>query len=48
MNCMEVLKEKGYNLKGYSPDTYFHLVDNNINNPDECEGWFAYLEAVYG
>ena len=48
MNCMEVLKERGYDLSGYSPDTYVRLVENDVSSPDECEALFWYLEAVYG
>ena len=48
MDCVEILKERGYNLEGYSPDMYVRLNENDIFNADECESWFAYLEAVYG
>ena len=48
MNCIPILKSKGYNLKGYSPDMYANLIDNDISNIDDCEAWFAYIEMVYG
>jgi hypothetical protein len=47
MNCYEVLKEKGYNLRGYSPDTIFSLMEAS-GTEEECEALFAYLEAIYG
>ena len=48
MNCVEILKEKGYNLSGYSLDTYMFLSENDVQSPDECESWFSYLEMIYG
>jgi len=48
MDCASVLKKKGYNLEGYSPDTYYYLQENNAMNEDECEALFWYLEMVYG
>jgi len=48
MNCVPILEAKGYSLKGYSPDTYARLIENNVSSLDECESWFMYLEAVYG
>ena len=48
MNCIEVLREKGYNLSGYSPDTYIRLSENNVSSSDECESLLWYLEMVYG
>ena len=48
MNCIDILKERGYDLKGYSPDTYVHLIENDLSSSDECESLFWYLEAVYG
>jgi len=48
MDCASVLKKKGYNLEGYSPDTYYYLQENNATSEDECEAWFWYLEMVYG
>jgi len=48
MNCVDLLKGKGYNLTGYSPDTYVRLSENDITDEEECEGWLAYLESQYG
>ena len=48
MDCISVLKRKGYNLKGYSPDFYDALTDNNATTEEECEGLMAWAEAVYG
>ncbi|MCY0851072.1 hypothetical protein [Sulfuracidifex metallicus] len=47
MNCLAILKQKGYNLEGYSPDTILALQEANIPE-DECEALFHYLEIVYG
>jgi len=44
-NCYETLK--GKNLKGYSPDTYYFLL-NSQGSEEECETMFLYLEATYG
>jgi len=48
MNCIPVLEQKGYNLRGYSPDTYYYLFFNDAKNDDECEALFFYLEREYG
>jgi hypothetical protein len=48
MNCIPVLEKKGYNLRGYSPDTYYYLRENNAKSADECEALFFYLEHRYG
>jgi hypothetical protein len=48
MNCIDVLKKKGYDVSGYSPDTYIMLTENNITDEEECEGLLSYLEATYG
>jgi hypothetical protein len=48
MDCTPILKAKGYNLRGYSPDTYYYLSFNNAKNEDECEALFYYLEREYG
>ena len=48
MNCLIVLKERGINLSGYSPDTYAKLSDNDITDAEECESYLWFLEAVYG
>jgi len=45
-NCYEILKGR-YNLRGYSPDTYYFLL-NSQESEEECEELFAYLEAMYG
>ena len=48
MDCIKVLENKGYNLNGYSPDTYVYLVENDAKDESECESLFWWLEAVYG
>jgi len=48
MDCISVLKARGYNLEGYSPDTYYYLFFNNAKDEDECESLFFWLEARYG
>ena len=48
MNCVPVLKEKGYDLQGYSPDTYANLHENDIVDEDQCEPLLWYLEMTYG
>jgi len=48
MDCIKVLKQMGYNLRGYSPDTYYYLQENSAKNEDECESLFWYLEREYG
>jgi len=48
MNCLGILKEKGYGMSGYSPDTYIKLVENDVAEEEECESLLAYLEATYG
>jgi hypothetical protein len=48
MNCLSVLKEKGINVNGYSPDTYAKLIDNDIVDAEECESYLWFLEAMYG
>ncbi|AME30027.1 hypothetical protein AZ270_gp04 [Acidianus tailed spindle virus] len=48
MNCVPVLQRAGYNLRGYSADTYFYLSSNSIQNEEECVSWLWYLEARYG
>ncbi|QJF12308.1 hypothetical protein QIT30_gp32 [Saccharolobus solfataricus rod-shaped virus 1] len=47
MNCLELLKQKGYGLEGYSPDTIVALEEASLPE-DECEALLWYLEAVYG
>ncbi|ALG96904.1 hypothetical protein AZ268_gp36 [Acidianus rod-shaped virus 2] len=47
MNCLTVLKQKGYNLDGYSSDTILALEEAELD-PEECEALFHYLEIVYG
>jgi hypothetical protein len=48
MNCAEVLRRKGYDLRGYSLDTYYYLTENDVTSEDECESLLGYLEMVYG
>jgi pyruvate-formate lyase-activating enzyme len=48
MNCIPILEGKKYDLKGYSPDTYMKLAENDLKDPDECVSWLAYLEMTYG
>jgi len=48
MDCISVLVKKGYNLRGYSPDTYYYLQENSATNEEECESLFLYLEREYG
>ena len=48
MRCSVILREKGYNLQGYSMDTYYHLDNNDLSDPEECEGLLAFLESQYG
>ena len=48
VNCIPVLQRKGYNLRGYTFDTYRYLVENNAKNEDECEALLWYLEREYG
>ena len=45
-NCLELL-QNNYNLRGYSPDTYYYL-SNASHSEEECEALLAYLEATYG
>ncbi|MFP3214086.1 MAG: hypothetical protein RXR18_02600 [Nitrososphaeria archaeon] len=47
MNCLEYLLQNNYDMRGYSPDTYYFL-SNTPTSPGECEGLLAYLEATYG
>jgi hypothetical protein len=47
MSCYEILKEKGYNLMGYSPDTIIQLMESN-GTEEECESLFYALEVEYG
>jgi len=42
------LEAKGYNLRGYSPDTYYYLFFNNAKNVDECEALLYRLEREFG
>jgi len=46
-NCYEILLEEGYNLKGYSPDTYINLL-NSLGSSQECKALFDYLQALFG
>ena len=48
VNCIPILEKKGYNLRGYSPDLYYHLFFNNAKNEDECEVLLMRLEREYG
>ena len=48
VNCIPILEKKGYNLRGYSSDTYYHLTFNNAKNEDECIALFMRLEREYG
>jgi len=48
VDCIPILKKKGYNLEGYAPDTYYYLSFNNLTNEDECEALLAYLRSRYG
>ena len=48
MNCIDELRRRGYNLSGYSMDTLYYLENNDINDTEECEAYFAYLETQYG
>jgi len=47
MTCYEILKEKGYNLRGYSQDTIVILMESNATE-EECESLLALLEVEYG
>jgi len=46
-NCLEILKEEGENLRGYSADTLALLEDESLP-AEECEALLAYLEVQYG
>jgi len=46
MNCLEYLLLIGYNLKGYSPDTYYFLSSHQASG--QCEAILAYAEARFG
>jgi len=48
MDCIPILIRKGYNLRGYSPDTYYYLTFNNVKNEDECIALFYRLERGFG
>jgi len=48
MDCISVLKQRGYNLEGYSPDTYYYLKYNDVINVNECEALLWLLEREYG
>jgi len=48
MDCVPVLVKKGYNLRGYSPDTYYYLTYNDLRTEDECEALLYYLEREFG
>jgi len=48
MDCFNILKERGYDLGGYSPEVYIRLSENDLEDADQCEGLLAYLEAQYG
>ena len=48
MDCIPILIRKGYNLRGYSPDTYYYLQENSATSKEECESLFWYLEREYG
>jgi len=48
MDCISVLEAKGYNLRGYSPDTYYYLFFNNAKNVDECEALLYRSEREFG
>ncbi|WP_196479477.1 hypothetical protein [Sulfolobus acidocaldarius] len=47
MNCCDTLKQKGYSLRGYSPDTIILLEEASLPE-EECESLFDYLEVQYG
>jgi len=48
MDCVSILEKKGYDLKGYSFDTYYYLRENNLKSSDECEALLMLLEREYG
>jgi len=48
MDCIPILEKMGYNLRGYSPDTYYYLQENSATSEDECEALLHYLERKYG
>jgi len=48
MNCLEYLINLGYNLNGYSPDTYLYLANSTPSSPTECEARLAYAGATWG
>jgi hypothetical protein len=48
MDCIPILKKMGYNLRGYSLDTYYYLSFNDAKNEDECEALLYYLERKFG
>lgn len=48
MNCLTLLKEKGYDLRGYSPDTILALAEKETDNEDECTAYLWFLESTYG
>jgi len=48
MDCIPILRAKGYNLEGYAPDTYYYLTFNDAKNENECEALLMRLQREYG
>jgi len=48
MNCIPILEKMGYNLRGYSPDTYYYLQENSAKDEDECKALLYRLEREIG
>jgi len=48
MDCIPILEKMGYNLRGYSPDTYYYLTFNDVKNADECKALLSRLEREFG
>lgn len=48
-SCFEILKHKGYSLKGYSGDTIIELMNEKTDKSvEECEKLFLTLTTIYG
>lgn len=45
--CYDELKEKGYNLKGLSPDALL-MLEEGIDEPVDCEDLLEVANLKYG